>query len=343
MDNNNYIYDSIFDAFEKIAPSSPLIQLKCCDGRFFSRTNEYQLLNMGNGYAAFPRFPMELYRGENQKYDTCKPSVYRNNDLDGIIIDKLRFIEFKNILQTFPQVKYAIEDNMIVDYLALAQHYEINTNLLDVTSEPEVAAYFATHKWINGIAVPVTDGIGCIRGFFPMQMMLESNPRLHMIGLQCFKRPGIQAAFGLELERDEDFGDMSWAVYFKQNEEASRLIHTNFHINQDKVKRLQEEEKTDYVDPSEIEDEISWLFPDEEIADIAKIVKNSKRISRAAVLEYGEACRSAMKNKGMSISERPIYELSEAHRMELENLYKGQPYGNVTLTTRLVCYPPKKD
>ena len=109
--------------------------------------------------------PWQLYRGEPKQYDSCKASIYRNQEEDSFILDELRFIEFKNILLQFPQIKHEIEGDANVDILALAQHYELNTNLLDLTTEPEIAAYFATHQWINGVAEPVKSGIGCIRVF----------------------------------------------------------------------------------------------------------------------------------------------------------------------------------
>lgn len=147
---NSYpINDSIFDAFKVFAPHSPLIQLKSPNAHCFRRTNRYELVEMGNGQlGAFPGMVVcarQLYRGEPERYDSCKPSIYRSQDEDSLVLDELRFIEFKNILLQFPQIKHEIEGKANVDLLALAQHYELNTNLLDLTSEPEIAAYFATH------------------------------------------------------------------------------------------------------------------------------------------------------------------------------------------------------
>lgn len=326
------LYDNIFEAIRSFAPSSPLLQLNDDYGMLFRRTNKYEIIDMGDHIAAFPGFPFRLFRGEYRKYNSCKASIFRNNDPDDKIIDELKIIEFKNILLTFPQVQYAIEDHMKVDFLALAQHYELNTNLIDVTSEPEIAAYFATHRWVKKVAVPVETGIGCIRCFTsPTLTATEIDPKFHMIGLQCFQRPGIQAAYGFEMEAEEDLADRGWCVYFKQNADASRLIHTNFHVNQDKVNKLRANGIYRKIEPNEIEDTDSWLFPKEEIADIAKTVKASKRISKAAVEEYGRSFEDALRRKGIKIVERPVYSLSEEHRRELEEQYRGHPYGDVQL------------
>lgn len=339
-------YNSVFDAVRSIDPSSPLIQLGAPNARFFTRTNDYQLIDMQDGtIGAFPgMIPIQLFRGESKIYDTCKASIYRSDNPDDVIVDELRILEFKQIISTFPQVHYALEDHMKVDYLALAQHYELKTRLIDLTSAIEVAAYFATQHWEKGIPKPVESGIGCIRGilsplFSPDTMKPDGtiNPKYHMIGLQCFERPGLQAAYGLELDRDEDLNEMGWKIYFKQNAEASRIIHQNFHIDQLKVNALRATGVSGTVRPEQVESEAGWLFPKEEIADVANIIKNSKTICKAAVEEYGRPVAETLKRKRITVTEWPVYELTDARKIELEKQYKGRPYGNVALKARF-CY-----
>ena len=322
------IFDNIFDAFRYIAPSSPLLKLEHDLSRFFRRTNQYELIDMGGYIGAFPGFAIQFFRGESKAYDTCKPSIYRSSDPDDVIVDKLRIIEFKNILLTFPQVQFALADHANVDFLALAQHYELNTNLIDITSAPEIAAYFATRKWVNGVPVPVGEGIGCIRGFMPPYLPPEEQTRdrlysdkFHMIGLQCFQRPGIQAAYGYELDEGEDFDGTGWKIYFKQNIDASSRIHANFHWDGEKICKN------------------SWLFPEEEIADVAKLIKNSNSISEKSVLDYGTDVTALLERKNIKVRHEPLYELSESRIKELTEEYKDRPYGDVQLTSRLVYIP----
>lgn len=332
------VYSDIFEAVRTFAPNSPLIQLAGPNGRFFCRSNEYQIIDMGDHLAAFPGFATQLFRGENRIYDTSKASIYRSGDPDDVVVDELKILEFKNILLTFPQVQYAIEDHFKVDFLALAQHYELNTNLIDVTSAPEIAAYFATHRWVDGVAVPVEDGIGCIRGLVPLALYDPehlADSKFHMIGLQCFERPGRQAAYGIEMNENDDLQHQGWCVYFRQTAKASRLIHTNFHINQEKLEKIRAEGVSRVVDPSEIEDVHSWLFPKEEIADIARCVKKSRKISRVAVDEYGRSCNEALERKGVEVVEDPVFRLSPARIIELQEQYKGRPYGDVSLRAHL--------
>lgn len=341
------IYDNIFDAFREFAPTSPLLNFDNDTSYFFRRTNQYNLIDMGDGYiGAFPGFPHMIYRGEYKEYHSCKASIYRSGDPDDVIVDELKIIEFKNILDTFPQVQYAIKDHMKVDYLALAQHYGLNTNLVDVSSEPEIAAYFATHRWINGVATPVEDGIGCIRGMVASPYMMNDgkniiNSKFHMIGLQCFQRPGLQAAYGIELDKDEDLNGRGWTVYFRQNAKVTRLIHLNFHIDEKKAAKIRKTmEPGSTIHDDYITSQNSWLFPDEDIANVAEIVKKSGKISRKAIEIYGKPCHDVLERKGIKIIDAPVYELSDAKKKELAEEFKGRPYGDVRLNALLTYVPP---
>lgn len=336
------LYENIFEAFKVIAPTSPLLQLQGNNPAFFTRSSQYEIIDMGGYYAAFPgggpSLFRTLYRGERKKRDTCKASIYRSGNPDDVIIDELRCIEFKNILLTFPQVEYAIEDKMKVDFLALAQHYDLNTRLIDVSSEPEIAAYFATQQWVNGVPTPVGEGIGCIRGLPPPINPLEDS-KYHMIGLQCFQRPGLQAAYGIELGSDEDLHKIGWRVYFKQNADISRIIHFNFHIDLEKVNQLRKAGMTGAIDAKNVETDHGWLFPHEEIADVAMAVKNCLTVSKKTVEEYGKPCAEVLSRNGISIVEEMVYTLSEQHCKELKAKYKDRPYGDVQLNSRL-CFIP---
>lgn len=337
-------FESVFDAVRCFASSSILLQLEKDESGVFRRSNHYEIVDMMDGtLAAFPDLMSFMcYRGENGVFPTCEASIFRNNrmddthyDLDAILIDELRCEEFKTILLTFPQVEYAMKDHMRVDFLALAQHYELNTRLLDYTSAPEIAAYFATHKFSrNGVAFPIESGIGCIRGtssFCYMTPDMLYSRKFHPIGLQCFERPGLQCAYGLETEMGEDCSNNGWTVYFKQNALASWKIHVNFHFHSEVMRVLP----------------YSWLFPDEEIANVANIVKTAKTISEQTVIRYCEEnekdfdeVRAVMQSRRIRITEKPVYVLSVNRKLELVKEYSGSPYGNVQLNARFCYMPP---
>ena len=295
---------------------------------------------------AFSGMPfMEYYRGEPGNYPTSEASIFRNHKREdggydelAILADELKIIDFKLILSTFPQVKLAIEDGANVDFLALAQHYELNTPLLDITSAPEIAAYFATQKWKNGLPTPIGDGIGCILGLTPPLAPPEQqgkrifSEKFHMIGLQCFQRPGLQSAFGLETEMGEDYSHRGWRVLFRQNKDASNRIYTNFHYNAVQ-KRITAN---------------SCLFPKEDIVEVAKLVKKATTVTQKAVEERCEKTNENpkmiidnLKMVGCRVVKQPVFELSASRILELTKEYAEKPYGSVFLTSRLMCLPPK--
>lgn len=159
---------------------------------------------------------------------------------------------------------------------------------------------------------------------------LPYSEKFHPIGLQCFRRPGLQAAFGLEAEKGEDFSPKGWRVYFRQNVLASQRIHINFHFDPEKKCILTN----------------SWLFPEEEIAEVANKVKKSKTFSKQTVKDFCkttgrtyESVVTLIEAKGMSVANTPSYVLSTDRVLELTKEYSDRPYGDIRLSTRLCCKP----
>ena len=117
------------------------------------------------------------------------------------------------------------------------------------------------------------------------------------------------------------------------SEIKKRRKDLNFHLDEERMNHAvnsRAETEADVLSTA------GWLFPQEEIADVAKMVKTCKTISRATVEEYGRPCEAALAGKGIHIVDFPVYTLTDIHRKELEELYKGRPYGDVQLTARMV-------
>ena len=138
--------------------------------------------------------------------------------------------------------------------------------------------------------------------------------------------------------RREGLQGAGWAVYFRQDRACSRAIHTNFHLNPAKAAAVQAKGRKQ-VNPRLLTDTVSWLFPPEEIADAARAVKQSRTVSRAAAEEYGPDCLTALARQGVELSDEPPWALTESRRRQLQEQYRGRPYGDVRLTSRLVYIP----
>lgn len=83
------------------------------------------------------------YRGENAFYGTSKPSVFRNsiNPITRI----MRLYECWNLLDKFEAVNRW--GYCAVNYMALAQHYGLHTQMMDITSDLRTALFFMCCKY----------------------------------------------------------------------------------------------------------------------------------------------------------------------------------------------------
>jgi hypothetical protein len=90
------------------------------------------------------------FRGENAYFGSSKASYFRdfsvnsNNDKLKIIIRQLRIFNLKRFLSLFDIATHWPVD---VNAHAIAQHYGFPTNLLDITSDLDVALFFACCKY----------------------------------------------------------------------------------------------------------------------------------------------------------------------------------------------------
>jgi hypothetical protein len=143
------------------------------------------------------------------------------------------------MLKQYPQVKFFEEQNLNIDYLGLAQHYGLETNVLDLTSSIDVALFFAMCEY-NGdshMYQPKSDNtkqyIGYLYAFpFILSLMgyeqdIQRKARVvKPIGLQPFPRPGAQRGFSIHIEKG---GEFTAPVYsFSYTAEDSQLIFNRY-------------------------------------------------------------------------------------------------------------------
>lgn len=332
------IFEDIFEAIRYLENANPVLNLKDKDSGYLPRRSSFNLMKMPDETVrAFPpNMFCRFYRGEHDLYPNCLPSIYRvkapcEADSEGnrksglVLIDNLKLTEFELITRNFPQVQYAIEDYCNVDYEALAQHYELNTELVDLTCDIAVTAFFATNRY-NAATEEFKikeEGTGCLRVYVNVMVNYDKNQPFRLIGLQPFQRPGLQSAFAFKLEAVEDFSSLSTVLYFKQNPNWNRKLHETFYSSHQNI-----------------------LFPKEEIATVANQIKESNVISQQAINAY---CRKhntpvsdvikIIKHNEMTITDELTYSLTRQQKRKLERQYKGRPYGDVNLRPRLTYTP----
>lgn len=279
----------------------------------------------------------DYYRGESSPHFPSYPSLYRNGMTDtDILVERLKTCELSLLIETYPLFKvfkgglsYTFIDNstqvfnLSVDAEALAQHYGIKTNLMDLTVDKFVAAFFATTIYKNGKYYPVDpskEGMPKYGLFYDYvdlgfdalfnQGKQGYNPKLRVVGMQPFSRPGEQRGYVLSMEKGEDFHKLcrQRCYKFRHDAKISQLIF-------------------DYTNRS------NKLFPHSLLEDKANKIINSKSFSIAAVNRVIETyyqektfeqITNILKNKGLTIQDKPpIGFTEEEKKLELDNWNKN--------------------
>lgn len=237
---------------------------------------------MPNGI--YSLFPLGLafniyYRGQSKHYPVSKSTIYRNGITEAQqFVERLKYVEFRNLVENYPLTSYFknsfyvispdgshIQMPLSIDPLALAQHYGIKTELMDVTTDKFVAAFFATTDCIDDKYYPITDNRKEKGAFYrystpPSAMMgINSKNRLRAVGLQPFSRPGEQKGLVYEMNCDDDFNKIVISTdYFSHNREVSEFIFS--YMNRSKK-----------------------LFPTSPLQTHADLIKKSKEFSSATL------------------------------------------------------------
>lgn len=128
-----------------------------------TESNESVLVPMGKWHGTY-------FRGQSVYYDSCRPSLYREDTEEKRLLSNLQFQEFKLLLESHPvindlmfntlrhrEIKAPIK--LSINYEGLAQHYGISTNLLDFTNDKWTSAFFATTSYdaVNDIYSPIDE------------------------------------------------------------------------------------------------------------------------------------------------------------------------------------------
>ncbi|GHT59547.1 hypothetical protein AGMMS50239_06450 [Bacteroidia bacterium] len=213
---------------------------------FFNPENETfeVLLNKQNEKILIPDAKMYpfLFRGQQKEWLPCLPSLYRErngkkpNDIE-IFIDRLRLTEFAILLNTHPVVSgFFKKHNFKIDYIGLAQHYGLNTEILDFTNDLDIALFFSLcsyNKALNCYEPNLNDGshtaiLYVIVPVFYIDFGKKSflDNKISVIGMQPFKRPGAQKGFAFHFKQDESFNVFRYT--FSYTKDDSKCIYDKF-------------------------------------------------------------------------------------------------------------------
>lgn len=183
-----------------------------------------------------------LYRGQNEEVVPCLPTIYRGNPNDAqVFLQRMRLVQFQRLLKSHPVVTRFFErHHFLVNEEGLAQHYGLKTEVLDLTSNLDVALFFATckydkntdtydyyhdkgeHEGVLYVFDPIRDNEPSPPLYFDKYMHGNITP----IGLQAFPRPGAQ--FGYALHIGKGGSTKSWMYRFTFTSEESKHYYDMF-------------------------------------------------------------------------------------------------------------------
>lgn len=218
-----------FSSFFNEAPDDKFIMTRLQTGRYSLKPN---LKNR-----------KYLFRGESEYHSLCKPNLFRNAKkryfLDTIIYgDEMVRLLLSHPLVQLLDLGVMLDGHYIqfeMNLYGLLQHYYNKTSLLDLTSDINVALFFATQKYDpeSDTYNPITDEnhVAGVLYFYEIDIMEDfkygmDNKQLSTIGLQVFPRSGKQRGFLFHHNIDDNFNDLPRlkAFRFKHNAKISKEI-----------------------------------------------------------------------------------------------------------------------
>lgn len=183
-----------------------------------------------------------LFRGQSGFYDPSTPSLLRKKK-GRFVVENIFYEEFVLALKDHPLIRLFWDGIELcghryffeVTYYGLAQHYGFKTRVMDLTSDLDVAKFFAVTDYDEKTDTysPVIDesryGVfyywDNVRHPLAFQPIFGGN--LSSIGLQVFPRSGRQKGFLFSMYREQNFNDIPFVRYklFRHDAAISKQIY----------------------------------------------------------------------------------------------------------------------
>lgn len=190
-----------------------------------------------------------LFRGETEFHSPCKPNLFRDSKkkyfLDSMIYgDEMIILILSHPLVQLFDLGIKLNGKLIrfeMNLYGLLQHYYNQSPFLDLTSDINVALFFATQKYDRNSDkyIPVIDenNESGIIYFYDIDIDRDFKERvegkqLSTIGLQVFPRSGRQKGFLYKLNKDDNFNNLPQLKAFRFKHKADIAIKINEQMNQ---------------------------------------------------------------------------------------------------------------
>lgn len=186
-----------------------------------------------------------LYRGQAEFFPKCLPSLFRNEEKDYFVDDMIQKNEMECLLKTHPLVRlfeqgfelFHDQFRFKINYEGLAQHYYNNTAYLDLTSDMEVAKFFAVTTFNMSkdcYEKYAGNKLGVLYYFDLKADSLRYSPQhsyiVDNIGKQPFMRSGNQSGYLVHMNNGDDFNtypDVRY-VFFRHDSTITDRIFAQY-------------------------------------------------------------------------------------------------------------------